>query len=303
MILTKFEQLFDDAADEEELCTFLGSPTRQAVSLARTYNSRERKLQISSTSREDDMYESDGEEQSPAFVQVIEQLREEAAERGYLSRKKEKRSVWSAPVAEPAPEQSFVPEPPREMKKSLPEEPDKKLEYVKPEEEELVFDDVPPVPARSVPEQKKEVIPVPKVEQSELDDDLAMLKTPNASNGHRKSDLGQEEHKTIIPLAILFAIIAVPVTLALSCILLIPTFASLGLSGLCLFVGAKVTVAAFAGFSLFSDMMVVLGCGVIVLALGLLFLWLFIWFVGGVIAGLIDAVIQLGGKWCSKEVR
>ena len=104
-----------------------------------------------------------------------------------------------------------------------------------------------------------------------------------------------------MPLAVLYAIIAVPVTVLIACILLIPTFASLGLSGLCLFVGFKVVLAAFAGFSMFSDIMVVLGSGVILLALGLLFLWLFIWFIGGAIAGVINAAIKLGGKWCSKE--
>ena len=40
----------------------------------------------------------------------------------------------------------------------------------------------------------------------------------------------------------------------------------------------------------------------VVLALGLLFLWIFVWFVGGAIAGLINEIIKLGGKWCFKEV-
>ena len=48
--------------------------------------------------------------------------------------------------------------------------------------------------------------------------------------------------------------------------------------------------------------MVVLGAALVVLALGLLFLWIFVWFVGGAIAGLINEIIKLGGKWCFKEV-
>ena len=118
-----------------------------------------------------------------------------------------------------------------------------------------------------------------------------------------RADEEEPERKIIVPLAVLYALIAVPVTVLLACVILIPTFASLGVSAVCLYAGFKVTLAAFAGFSMFSDIMVVLGSGVIILALGLLFLWLFIWFIGSVIAGLINAVIQLGGKWCSKEVR
>ena len=40
----------------------------------------------------------------------------------------------------------------------------------------------------------------------------------------------------------------------------------------------------------------------ILLALGLLLLWLFVWLIGGAIVGLIHGAISLGGKWCYKEV-
>ena len=46
----------------------------------------------------------------------------------------------------------------------------------------------------------------------------------------------------------------------------------------------------------------VLGCALVVLALGLLFLWMFVWLMAGAIAGLINGVIKLAGKWCYKEV-
>ena len=38
------------------------------------------------------------------------------------------------------------------------------------------------------------------------------------------------------------------------------------------------------------------------LALALLFLWLFVWFIGGAIVGLIHGLCVIGGKWCYKEV-
>ena len=40
----------------------------------------------------------------------------------------------------------------------------------------------------------------------------------------------------------------------------------------------------------------------ILLAVGLVFLMLFIWFLGGAIGGMINGLISLGGKWCYKEV-
>ena len=66
--------------------------------------------------------------------------------------------------------------------------------------------------------------------------------------------------------------------------------------------GCAGLIAAFGGFPVFADILIVLGCAIIALALGLLFLWLFIWFVGAVIGGLIRWVVQLGSQWCYKEV-
>ena len=277
-----YGELFNEAADEEELSAFLGSPTRQAVALARAYNSKERKLQINSTSRADELYTDEIGEGTPAFVQIIEQLREEAEKRGLLTRKPEKRSVWSDAPAELDPEIPFIPSVPTEDKSKASEKPDDDLEYVEPDNSDFTFDELPPVPGEN--------------EEDEAEPEEV---TPVVYAGRREES--EPPRKLNVPLAVLYAIIAVPVTVLIACILLIPTFASLGLSGLCLFVGFKVVLAAFAGFSMFSDIMVVLGSGVILLALGLLFLWLFIWFIGGAIAGVINAAIKLGGKWCSKE--
>ena len=308
------EDLFDDAADDVELAEFLGSPTRQAVALARAYNSRERKLQINSTSRAEELYEEDGDEQ-PAFIQVIEKLREAADEKGLLSDNREKRSVWaSVQQAEPA-EQNVPEEQPTEPSeqsesaeengfpyaaalKSAPawihsEKPGETLESAATYDEELIFDDMPPFDAQDFEEASETAAPVSEDEENpEPVETFVSLKNPE-----------EPERKTNIALAILYAIIAVPITVAICCVLLAPTFASLGASGVCVYTGIRVTAAAFGGFSMFSDMMVVLGSGIILLALGLLFLWLFIWFIGGAIAGVINGALELGNRLCSKEVR
>ena len=103
-------------------------------------------------------------------------------------------------------------------------------------------------------------------------------------------------------LLLLFILFAVPLTLAAALILLIPTLLSLVLSAACIVAGCAGIVAAFSGFPVFADILIVLGCAIVALALGLLFLWLFIWFVGAVIGGLIRWVVQLGSQWCYKEV-
>ena len=302
-VLSKYSALFNEAADETELSAFLGSPTRQAVSLARAYNAKERKLQINSTSRADDMYEDEDSDEIPAFMQVVDQLREDAQQRGILSQQRESKSVWVDTQAsrDDAQEISYSPakrvaeEAP--VEEEQPSKPDYKPEitHVEQDDEELVFD--------NVPDFDKETEPPAKTKDSSIPD--LDMEFGNEGYGRRRSRSGDDEaeRKVVVPLAVLYALIAVPITVLLSCIILIPTFASLGISAACLYIGFKVTVGAFAGFSMFSDIMVVLGSGVIILALGLLFLWLFIWFIGGAIAGLINAVIKLGGKWCSKEVR
>ena len=55
----------------------LGSPTRQAVNLARSYDARERKLQMQAQSRG----EASGADE-PAYVRMIGQLRTQAAALG-----------------------------------------------------------------------------------------------------------------------------------------------------------------------------------------------------------------------------
>lgn len=103
-------------------------------------------------------------------------------------------------------------------------------------------------------------------------------------------------------LLILYIILAVPITAVGVLLLLIPTLISLVLAVGVIGTGSMLMIATFSGFSVFADIMVVLGAALVVLALGLLLIWLFIWFIGGAIVGLIRSVIALGGKWCYKEV-
>ena len=63
-----------------------------------------------------------------------------------------------------------------------------------------------------------------------------------------------------------------------------------------------VTSAFGSGIAVFADIMVIIGMAFILLALGLLALWIAVWLVGGAMVGLVRGLIHLGGKWCYKEV-
>ena len=145
-------------------------------------------------------------------------------------------------------------------------------------EPEFVFDAVDDLPRQTPPRPKK----------------------PAASSSAPAVEL--TERRAIVPLLILYIIIAIPVVALCVLILLVPTLFFLAMSVCAVVVGCMALSSAFGAFTIFADVMVVLGAALVLLALGLLFLWIFVWFVGGAIAGLINEIIKLGGKWCFKEV-
>lgn len=108
--------------------------------------------------------------------------------------------------------------------------------------------------------------------------------------------------KPIVPLLILYIIIAIPLGLIGILLLLLLAFMSLSLAVTAGFFGIYGFAATFTGFAVLADILVVAGGSLILLALALLFLWLFVWFIGGGIVGLIRGLCALGGSWCYKEV-
>ena len=108
--------------------------------------------------------------------------------------------------------------------------------------------------------------------------------------------------KPIVPLLILYIIFAIPLGLIGILLLLVPAFVALSLAVTAGFLGAYGIAAMFSGFAVLADILVVAGVSMILLVLALLFLWMFIWFIGGAIVSLIRGLCILGGKWCYKEV-
>ena len=163
-----------------------------------------------------------------------------------------------------------------------------------PETEEQQFprmeEPAPETPATAAPVQES-APELPPVKLNAADYDLDNL-----------DYIPETRRKTRVFLLILYILLAIPVTLAGIVLLLIPTVLALGLALLVIVLGSAALVAAFSGFPKLANLLIVLGTAIIVLALGLLLLWLFVWFIGGAIAGLIRGIIDLGRKWCFVEV-
>ena len=125
----------------------------------------------------------------------------------------------------------------------------------------------------------------------------ANVPVPAAS---RKTAAGAQEAS--VPKTVLFLIIAIPVALVLLALLLIPTLLFVGVSAGLIIRGATLAVSAFSGITVLADLLLLLGAALVTLALGLLFLWLTVWTIGGGMGGVIRTVGNLRRKLCMKGV-
>ncbi|MBR0162022.1 MAG: hypothetical protein IJQ02_12165 [Oscillospiraceae bacterium] len=359
LALSIYERMFDAAEDEQVIIQRLISPTKQAVMVARAYDAKERRLSVSSSSKDEDGYHQD-EEETPQFVLVINRVFEEIfPDRTPAQEMVEDQISFfdaaadeegSRPVSEAAedPEEEITyqaedilaemkalaaeeagahsveevpqPEEPERIAEDAEEEPaasEEETEAAENKEEEPAASDEEPVPeteeeAQEPPEEPEEETGVretdsePEFPESETEEEAEPETVPAAEKAHLKkrgeADAPLTKTVTNVPLLILFLLIAIPVTLALVLLLLIPTACSFALAAGAIALGVTLIMAAFGGFAVLADILVLVGTAVIFLALGLLFLWLGIWLIGGGIVGLIRGVSELGRRWCRKEV-
>lgn len=339
--LEMYSELFDTASDEQTLLSFLVSPTRQAVIIARAYNARERKLQVNTQSRDDEYYDDEG---TPDYVIAIERLAEEAYERGVAAPKvpADQFSLFTdgvhptegdaavAPTAEaesaPIETEAVIlsDDAAAEVAEAAESVTDAQIVADSTEVDDGdkgdEGDDVDEVDAFlsefSIADGALDEAGEKPAEAAGTETESAPVPRPNAEKAKKSSSapparrneavmaeaVDITEKKPIVWLLILYVIAAVPVVAICVLILLIPTLFFLLMAVGAVVLGIMALSSAFGAFTIFADVMVVLGVALVTLALGLLFLWLFAWFVGGAIAGFINAIIKLGGKWCYKEV-
>ena len=311
--LTLYEKMFDDTSDEQALIQSLLSPTRQAVIIARAYDANARKLQAyTNANRPQAAYEEP--ETTPEFVTAILKVYEEAVPLPAEPKAPVVAVEEEPPVPVVSPDQiSLFPDdgqPDSEPAEEEPEEEEvpagEETAEEKPADEVDVFLSELSIPDEALTDESGEVRAfTPEADEETPDNSGIVLPMPEAEEA---PEAGEAEEETAVQreprvfLLILFTLIAVPVALLGVALLLIPTLLSLLLSAGCIVGGCAGILAAFSGFPVFADILIVLGCAIIVLALGLLFLWLFIWFVSSGIAGWIRSITQLGRSWCYKEV-
>ena len=389
--LNMYSSLFEETDDETGLLQMLGSPTRQAVNLARSYDARERRLQMQAQSRGE--APAGGE---PSFVRMIGQLRTQAAALGapvskisadqfslFESAGKEtalfdELETQSAPVEEPAPAFEDFAAPAEEPAPAAPSAPGESgqffteeavavdpldallAQYARPDYEPVSNEPVQEAAPAEEAEPAPIMRPVPPQAQEERQGSMpgarpAPLPPPVYENERAQADFGftpaapaaaapapvpeqvpaapepipepvpaapaapvrtESTHSAIragarpvftvskprVGLLILFLLFAVPITLLCVLVLLLPAALALGAAGFAGWLGFAGLTATFGSFTVFADILLVFGCTLIVLALALLFLWIFIWLLGGAIPGLIRGVCALARKWCYKEV-
>lgn len=105
----------------------------------------------------------------------------------------------------------------------------------------------------------------------------------------------------VVPRVILYLLLAVPVTAAGVLILLVPTLLFLVMAAAFGVAAFRVATLAFNSFAVFADIVVVLGAALVLLSVAIFLFWIFVSFIGGAIAGLINLAIRIGGKICYKE--
>ena len=312
--------MFEEAEDEQSLLQSLVSPIRQAVLVARAYNATERKLQVHSQSRE----EAPVPEGQPEFLTKIYEIRADA-----LSSQPEKTAedenqfslfdevngaiapsivipdeefvelkVEEAPAEAPTAEAAPAQEPADSVPAEAPAEAapaEEPVEAAPAEEEEKVdaFMAEFSLPAEAAAETKEAPAePAPAVEE-------APAPAPQPLTEPRMV------RKPRLLLLVPFILLAVPLTLIGIVLLLIPALACLGLAAGFLYVvytGVVAFISTAGSLPVYADLFIIIGTILLLLAFGLLFLWLFIWFIGGAIVGLVRGVIELGRDWCFKEV-
>ena len=341
--LAMYSQLFDEVDDEQGLLQLLVSPTRQAVVIARSYNAKERKLQVHAQSREESETADYGT--APEFIGVIDGILEEA-----LSRQAPKTAEVSADQFSMFEDDFFAPTPeaPSAEAEVQPEATAAEAAVEAPAEASPAeaaeteaeaaeaAEAEAPAPAAPVdevdafiadfsipadqqefaPEAEEQIAPAeaaePAAEAAEAaesaEGDSAPIEIEEEDVEEYDDDGYYDEdyepvRKPRVFLLILYILLAVPVGLLGILLLIVPTLLFLVLAGLIIAGGVMAVTSAFgSGIAVFADIMVIIGMAFILLALGLLALWIAVWLVGGAMVGLVRGLIHLGGKWCYKEV-
>lgn len=340
--LEEYENIFEQAGNENAVLQLLVSPTRQAVNLARAYDSKDR-----TSLSENGEY--------PSYLSVIDDLRRQAGAlipaAPVLSEDDDDQiSLFDKPdVAETVFNSLDLENLPELEEDELDEAPEEEIDHYPDEDRSAETAPAPAVPNRAAPteeEPNREVDEFSNAVEaflaefpargSDAEDHTFYLDRqpenrtqerpspimdrhdedrPMPAEPVRNAQIPRPDVRPILPdlpqmtkskpnvaLLILYILIAIPVTLLLIALLLLPAALCLGLAAAGLGLGFAGVAEAFTAFSVFADMLLVFGLALALAAFGLLLFWCFVWFLGGAIPGVIRGACSLARKLCYREV-
>ena len=327
-IIQQYNEMLDNAEDEQAMLESFGSPTRLAVAISRSYQRDERKLSVHADSKDGGSGEAvkvkpviptqgkkssapivkPNEPAADAYVDIIEEIRrEKAAEEGIEYKpiffKEEPKPE---PVAEPE-----VEEPAEETEQPADEADEAPAAEAVAADEENAENDSEASDSEAQAEDADadtaevagdggEAEAAAEVEAAEPADEAAHVlatvfnETPEAAPEKAK--------KTNVFALILYIIVSIPVGLVLLLVMLGLELGVLGCGLLGLRVGFSLLSFTFSGMSVFADVLLCFGVNLAVLALGVLVTWLAVWLIIVSVPGLIRGIRNLGRKLCVKEV-
>ena len=327
-IIQQYNEMLDNAEDEQAMLESFGSPTRLAVAISRSYQRDERKLSVHADSKDGGSGEAvkvkpviptqgkkssapivkPNEPAADAYVDIIEEIRrEKAAEEGIEYKpiffKEEPKPE---PVAEPE-----VEEPAEETEQHADEADEAPAAEAVAADEENAENDSEASDSEAQAEDADadtaevagdggEAEAAAEVEAAEPADEAAHVlatvfnETPEAAPEKAK--------KTNVFALILYIIVSIPVGLVLLLVMLGLELSVLGCGLLGLRVGFSLLSFTFSGMSVFADVLLCFGVNLAVLALGVLVTWLAVWLIIVSVPWLIRGIKNLGRKLCVKEV-
>ena len=327
-IIQQYNEMLDNAEDEQAMLESFGSPTRLAVAISRSYQRDERKLSVHADSKDGGSGEAvkvkpviptqgkkssapivkPNEPAADAYVDIIEEIRrEKAAEEGIEYKpiffKEEPKPE---PVAEPE-----VEEPAEETEQPADEADEAPAAEAVAADEENAENDSEASDSEAQAEDADadtaevagdggEAEAAAEVEAAEPADEAAHVlatvfnETPEAAPEKAK--------KTNVFALILYIIVSIPVGLVLLLVMLGLELSVLGCGLLGLRVGFSLLSFTFSGMSVFADVLLCFGVNLAVLALGVLVTWFAVWLIIVSVPWLIRGIKNLGRKLCVKEV-
>lgn len=331
-IIQQYNEMLDNAEDEQAMLESFGSPTRLAVAISRSYQRDERKLSVHADSKDGGSGEAvkvkpviptqgkkssapivkPNEPAADAYVDIIEEIRrEKAAEEGieykpiFFKEEPKPEPVAEPEVEEPAEEAAEETEQPADDVDEA-----HAAEAVAADEENAENDseasdcetqaEDADADTAEVAGDGGEAEAAAEVEAAEPADEAAHVlatvfnETPEAAPEKAK--------KTNVFALILYIIVSIPVGLVLLLVMLGLELGVLGCGLLGLRVGFSLLSFTFSGMSVFADVLLCFGVNLAVLALGVLVTWLAVWLIIVSVPWLIRGIKNLGRKLCVKEV-